>query len=615
MKAKNVLLLIVVLSVLFFIMLGAVLSFVFEEKKEKINLALSEEKIAAQEIASSLRIGDIDKAKEKAIEARDSLNNIKNEIAFLDAMPRFVFGGERDCARKMISKGNYLLDLADFLLAGVKSAGIDTVKVKYEDLTSDDFQSVLNWMLVNKEQIDKFKDLAKNNSEQTCEVQQKQLVEADKNLTQYILSANKFLNNSDSIIELLHLVGVPSERRYLFLIQNAQDLRPGGGLMSVYGIARFNNGKLVEIKSDHVVESLDKVYIQPTEKNPEPIKKYIRKENNLVIYDANWNPDHNEWLPKVFSTWNSAEKDEPVDGVVVISTPLLEKIIDDYGGLEIPGINEKFTSQNLVASLDYITDAKTNKKGADYRVLGSVLEQIIKKITTTNLEQLEKISQTFSEGLKSRDVYVYMPGEEEKNALNKMGQPDLAIPTGDEIFIADSGLGSGKSDAVMKRSLSILINARDEKKVISEAIMSYNFSLAKADFRTFPYNGYVRFGLPVGSQFTEVIGANTSKPDITNESGRLFIGNYYALPLGGRQKVALFYTPSTEVANSFATGNYSLMLRKQSGVTMPFEVRIMLPKKTNFKAEVDEGTVYNEGKSEIVWRGTLDRDLQLRLSI
>jgi len=251
----------------------------------------------------------------------------------------------------------------------------------------------------------------------------------------------------------------------------------------------------------------------------------------------------------------------------------------------------------------------------NYEILGKVLEQIMGKMQSTDIAQLEKVANTISDGVKARDIYVYVPSVEEKQILQDIGQPNLSVPDGDEIVVIDSGLGSGKADAVMKRSMTVLVNAEEQNNVSSEVVVSYDFSNAKADYRTYPYNGYLRIGLPKAAVMSSMEGANTVTPVITEESGRKFYGNYVSVGLGRTQKVSLDYKPSSVVTGDLTKGNYSLTLRKQSGLTMPFEVRIMLPGKTQFKPEVSGGTVYGDGKKEVIWRGTLDRDLQLRLAI
>lgn len=586
-------------------------------KIKNINSAISEARKTSREFVDNLRNGNFDVASEKLDEANTAIASIRKETSFLKSTPKFFLRNEKICIENILMKTDYLTDLSNFLLSGIKNTGISSKGRTYKDLTPDNFLQFRDWLIKNENKIVALQEKGGVISESKCSVTEKQLVDADKSISNYLGVSQKVLSYTKPVMELMRLAGVPYERKYLFLIQNSQDLRPGGGLISVYGIAKFKGGELIGIKTDHVVKSLKRVFIKPNVPNPEPIKKYLRGDKNLIIYDANWSPDQDQWLSSVFSTWQLSGTDKQIDGIVVISTPFLEKIIDNYNGIEIPGVQEKFTSENLVLSLDYITEYSEKEKGKSprYEVLGKVLEQIVQKMQSTDIMQLEKVTNTFVDGAKARDIYVYVPSVEEKQAIYDMGQPNLAVSKGDEVFVLDSGLGSGKADAVMKRSLSILVNAREQEKISSEVVVSYDFSNAKSDYRTYPYNGYLRVGLPLGVEETAMQGANSVTPDVTEEIGRKFFGNYVSVGLGGTQKVSLDYNQNSEIVNDMANGKYSLTLRKQSGLNMPFEVKIMLPGKMTFKAKVNGGIVYGDGKSEIIWRGTLDKDLQLQLAI
>ena len=72
-----------------------------------------------------------------------------------------------------------------------------------------------------------------------------------------------------------YLLGSEESRTYLILFQNDKELRPTGGFLTAYSIAKVEKGKFEPVLSSDIY-SLDDAYY-PTEKAPEPIVKYLKR--------------------------------------------------------------------------------------------------------------------------------------------------------------------------------------------------------------------------------------------------------------------------------------------------------------------------------------------------
>src|SRR3990167_4553646 len=75
------------------------------------------------------------------------------------------------------------------------------------------------------------------------------------------------------------------EKRYLILLQNQMELRPTGGFLGSYAVAKIKNGKLVDVSVQDIYEPDGRVteHIEP----PEPIQEAFQL-GTLRLRDANW---------------------------------------------------------------------------------------------------------------------------------------------------------------------------------------------------------------------------------------------------------------------------------------------------------------------------------------
>ena len=86
------------------------------------------------------------------------------------------------------------------------------------------------------------------------------------------------------------------------IFQNDKELRPTGGFITAYSIAKVINGNFDPTSSSDIY-NLDNNYT-PTIKAPDPIIDYIKGpyllSNKLRLRDMNWSPDFSESM-KLFS--------------------------------------------------------------------------------------------------------------------------------------------------------------------------------------------------------------------------------------------------------------------------------------------------------------------------
>lgn len=530
-----------------------------------------------------------------SVSAKD--NEILRGLSFLPGI-----NNEAEAIGSIISQTNYLLDSLELGLKIAQEAGIDlfgALKLKQIDAA----------LVNNKEVIEKLAEQGNGIvKDEIFKSRINKISDLKEKLALYVQKAaqvEKFVASSeDGVAEF---AGLRGEKKYLLLFENSQELRPGGGLISTYGTINIKDGHAAGLSVEHV-QNLGAMYALPLEKNPEPIQK-LRHQKNLYIYDTNWLSEPNAWLEKIFTSWN-AQKPR-VDGIIVVSTKMLEDLVRRYEPIRLAGFNQELRAADIVASLDYHFDVEQkNIDARKYEVLAPLVDRLVKNIEASKPSELAEILQIIETRFQSRDIFVYSDNAATNKAFKNMViSNDLPVAQGDEFYALEANLGNGKSDAQMRRSLAMNVYAQDAKP-FSMATITHDYTTGKNDFRSDGYYGYLRYLLPTGSRLGSFDGFDLTEDEKSIEAGRQVFGNYFSVATGTKKDLAITYALSNKVADDIKNGKYSLTLRKQGGVEMPYEIKIYVPESwKNPAITVSGGSAeFVKKQKAVIWRGVLMKD-------
>src|SRR5260221_5973525 len=122
--------------------------------------------------------------------------------------------------------------------------------------------------------------------------------------------------------EMPKLLGADKKVNYILAMQDTNELRPTGGLLSSIGVFTFENGRLTG-KTFFDPGSADKLlrgHVDP----PLALKKYLG-QSNWSLRDSNWDPDFRTSAPKI-EWFLQNEMSQTADGVIAISADNFGKI-------------------------------------------------------------------------------------------------------------------------------------------------------------------------------------------------------------------------------------------------------------------------------------------------
>lgn len=404
-----------------------------------------------------------------------------------------------------------------------------------------------------------------------------------------------------SVIDVLPtLLGFDGQKSYLLLFQNNMELRPSGGFIGSYGIAKLQGGRLTHF-SVHDVYDADgqlKGHVEP----PYVIRRYIPSVH-WYLRDSNFSPD----FPKSASTaahFLKLETGELAFGVVGVDVSFLKSLLGVVGPVYVPAYNETVTTDNMYL----LTQAHAEKsffpgstqKKDFLRALTTALSEKLSKEKSLPYEALIKaVIDAISE--KHVLLAVSDPSIQQLFAVNGVSSALLDQRAESESLIRDflgineANIGVNKANYYLQRKVMQEVSL-DANGTISEQVTISYFNQSKPG--AWPggdYRAYLRIILPLDATLDDItinrqaqtiaqaitdpfiyeartfVAPTGIEVDRADEFGKTIYGFLVTVPAGKSTTVSVSYRLAKH-APTASPFSYSLRVFKQSGTDpYPFE--------------------------------------------
>jgi hypothetical protein len=376
------------------------------------------------------------------------------------------------------------------------------------------------------------------------------------------------------------LVGLDQEKTYLFLLQNNNELRPGGGFIGTYGILKMKNAEIVSFHTDNVynldLPAANRVLIP----SPRPFKDYM----NIpwwYMRDANWWPDFPTSAQKVEEFYYLEKPgSKQFDGVIAINPDFVEDLLALVGPITVDGIT--FNKDNFFKELEYQVEFGYYKQGIPENqrkeIIGDLYRELEKKLFELPLNRWTELLEVANKNLDEKYVVGYfndMDLQQEMQSQNWAGQVQFTAE--DYLMIVDANMGALKTDAAIKRTIDYSLT-QEVNRFIVETAVNYRHTGVK-DELTSRYRSYSRLYVPTGSELLSVkIGdqeLDLNKVDKTNEFGKDIFGVFFEVEPQTDKTIAFKYVLPKRLVAGIEDGDYKLLIQKQPGMR-DFDVNLNL---------------------------------------
>lgn len=371
------------------------------------------------------------------------------------------------------------------------------------------------------------------------------------------------------------IAGYPTEKTYLFLLQNNREMRPTGGFIGTYGILKLKDGEISQFTTDNIY-NLDGPAEEFTNLTPpDPILRYTGTKKWLMR-DSNWSPDFPTSAKKAEELYLAeGGTEQQIDGTIAVTPTFIESLLTLTGPITAGGI--EFTPENLFVELEDLVEfgfARAGVSDADRKdIIGILATKLMDELLGMPKSRFPDLWQTFVKDVDEKQILIYLKDPNVQDlVVEENWAGEIKHVDGDYIFIVDANLAALKTDDVMERSIQHGIAEQDGKLVGTTSIHYKNngsFTNIYTRYRTFN-----RIYIPLGSQLlsaegyltTDLLqGGKPTTPSVTEDAGYTVIQGFTSIEPGEEGSLTISYALPDSIYQQAKEGNYNLYVQKQAG--------------------------------------------------
>jgi len=353
-------------------------------------------------------------------------------------------------------------------------------------------------------------------------------------------------------------------KTYMILFQNNMELRPGGGFIGSFGILKIKDGQAVSLEVHDTINFDGR--IPDTVPAPYPMKETLGV-SSLKLRDSNHSPDFATNAKAAEDFYHLGDGQEQFDGVIGITTRVLESVLEVTGPVEVPGFEGTFGKDNAVLDLEYQVEQNYYKQGISFgdrkSIMGELSAQILKKVKDAPFGDKYKLFQILLADLHAKDIQVYFKDEALQYQIKNAGWDGSFDTTwsNDFLFLVDSNANAFKSDLYVERSYDYSVDLTQVEPRATLKV-TYNHTAKEKSYLTKDYQAFARIYLPKGS-YIENISPLTHQVVYSEEFNKKVAGTILQVPLGTEKTLVYDY----KLPKTIETGDlYDLKIQKQPGM-------------------------------------------------
>lgn len=373
------------------------------------------------------------------------------------------------------------------------------------------------------------------------------------------------------------IAGYPTEKTYLFLLQNNRELRPTGGFIGTYGIVKLKDGEISEFTTDNIY-NIDNIGREKTNFTaPEPIIRYTGN-TQWLMRDSNWSPDFPTTAQKAEEFYHAEGGPEnQIDGTIAVTPTLIESLLTLTGPIEADGIT--FSAENLFEELQYQVEfgyARAGISDADRKeVIGTLSTKLMDQLLAMPKSRFPDLWQTFIQNVEQKHILIYLKDPTvQELIIQENWAGEVKQTQADYLLVVDANLAALKTDSVMERKIEHSISEKDGE-YIATTIVHYKNTGSFTNITT-RYRTYTRMYIPLGSSLISadgyldndrLQGGEPTQPTVSEELGYTVIGGFTSIEPGDEGTLTITYRLPNAVAEEIREGEYTFYAQKQAGTT------------------------------------------------
>jgi len=414
-------------------------------------------------------------------------------------------------AEKIINIGKKLTESAATLTAVIDSLQIDQVN----DLQSLNLTEKLTKLTNALKQIapnikEASSDLEQIKVEQLPNEYQDQFKKLQVALPLLEKNINNFISYSDLILTIL---GHDIKKRYLFIFQNNNELRPTGGFIGSYALVDIDQGNIEKIDIPGGGPYDLKAGLRVSIASPKPLRLINPR---WEFQDSNWFADLPTSAEKMM--WFYEKSGGPtVDGLFLINATFLEKILTITGPIELPQYGKIITNENFFNSIQQSVELNYDKEeNRPKQIIADLTPLLIDRLLNTDKKQLIELLDLLLDSLQQKEIQLYFSNYNlEKLVLDYNWGGQLKNTDKDYLSIISTNIAGEKTDAKITQLASLSVEVQSDGSIINTLAISKTHNGKKGEsFYGVPNLDYMRIYVPEESEFISAQGFTNLEPEL-----------------------------------------------------------------------------------------------------
>lgn len=374
---------------------------------------------------------------------------------------------------------------------------------------------------------------------------------------------------------LLDVLGDKQFKRYLFVFQNNNEIRPTGGFIGSFAVVDVDKGQIKKIDipgggSYDIKGQLKELVI-----SPEPFHLI---NSAWQFQDSNWFPDFPEAAKKMM--WFYEKSGGPsVDGVVAVDASLMEEMLKIIGPIDMPEYGRVMSADNFIDETQKIAELEYDKTlNKPKQIIADMAPKVLERISKVGAKDLAVFSETIHKAILDKDILVYIKNDDMESALDSFGLSgrlkDISGMT-DYLMLVDTNIAGQKTDGKIFQAIVHNSEIASDGSIVDTVTITRRHTGVKGELFSGVRNvNYLRLYAPQGSELLEATG-------FTAPPGELFkpVGEGYARDLDlERVQGAVYVDPKsgTRINNEFGRtvfGNWIMVdPGREAAVTFKYKL-------------------------------------------
>jgi hypothetical protein len=329
------------------------------------------------------------------------------------------------------------------------------------------------------------------------------------NLPLLVKSLEYFNSASDLLLKVL---GSDSQKRYLVLFQNNNELRPTGGFIGSYALVDIDRGNVTKINVPGGGPYDLKAGLKAAIESPLPLHVV---NDRWEFQDANWFADLPTSAEKLSYLFEKSGG-PTVDGIIFVNATLIQQLLAVTGSIDLPDYQLQINQNNFINALQTEVEINYDKEAnLPKQIIADLTPLLINKLLHSDNQQIITLLNMFLTALNQKEIQFYFSDFALENFVNQNNWGGkLQNTDSDYLNIVTTNIAGEKTDAKIEQSAILKVEVQPDGSIINNlTITKTHTGLAGEPFYGVPNLDYLRIYVPKGSELLQAAGFYSVPPE------------------------------------------------------------------------------------------------------